>query len=155
MFVFSVKTSRRQLLSLLFCVVVLVLIVLSAFFWPVGAVSQTTATVPATDNATRIAYLQSLGYEVDLAYCEVREVLIPDEFDEVFTAYNELQQQADMDFTPYHGKRLKCWSYRVLNVGEGETLANLYVYRDEIVGGDVSETVSGGASVALVPRQNG
>lgn len=154
MFVFSVKTSRRQLLSLLFCVVVLVLILLSAFFWPVGTVSQTTATVPATDNAARIAYLQSLGYEVDLAYCEVREVLIPDEFDEVFAAYNELQKQAEMDFTPYHGKRLKCWSYRVLNAGEGETLAHLYVYNDEIVGGDVSETVSGGSSVALVPREN-
>lgn len=151
MFVFSVKTSRRQLLSLLLCVVLLALILAAAFLWPVGA-KETAATVAASDNTQRIAYLQSLGYEVDLAYCEVREVLIPDEFDDVFTAYNAMQQQANMDFTPYQGQRLKCWSYRVLDGGEGETLAHLYVYRDKIVGGDVSETVSGGQSTALIPR---
>lgn len=151
MFVFSVKTSRRQMMSLLLCVVVLVLILIAAFAWP--AAGQTAAPV-AADNTARIAYLQSLGYEVDLAFCEVREVQIPEEFDDVFAAYNELQKQADMDLTPYHGRRLKCWSYRVLNAdGDGETLAHLYVYEDEIVGGDISETVAGGSSTGLVPRR--
>lgn len=154
MFVFSVKTSRRQMLSLLLCVVVLVLILIAAFVWPAGEAGQTAAPVAAADNTARIAYLQSLGYEVDLAFCEVREVQIPDEFDDVFTAYNELQKQADMDLSPYHGKRLKCWSYRVLNAdGAGEVLAHLYVYKDEVVGGDISETVAGGHTTALVPRQ--
>lgn len=150
MFVFSLKTSRRQLLSLLLCLALLAVILAAAFLWPVNA-RETAVTVSAADNTQRIAYLRSLGYDVDLAYCEVREVQIPAEFDEVFAAYNRMQQQANMDFTPYRGERLKCWSYRVLGAGSGETLAHLYVYRDAIVGGDITETVAGGQSTALVP----
>lgn len=150
MFVFSLKTSRRQLLSLLLCLALLAVILAAAFLWPVNA-RETAVTVSAADNTQRVAYLRSLGYDVDLAYCEVREVQIPAEFDEVFAAYNRMQQQANMDFTPYRGERLKCWSYRVLGAGGGETLAHLYVYRDAIVGGDITETVAGGQSTALVP----
>lgn len=154
MFVFSVKASRRQLISLLICLVVLAGILLAAFLWPVGGAVSTAAPVTAADNPARVAYLQSLGYDVDLAYCEVREVLIPDEFDETFTAYNELQKQAKMDLLPYHGKRLKCWSYRVLGnqSDAGEVLAHLYVYKDAVVGGDISETVMGGRVTGLVPQ---
>jgi hypothetical protein len=148
-FVFSVKTSRRQLWSLLLCVGVLILILVAAFAWP--AAGQTAAPV-AGDNTARIEYLKSLGYEVDLAFCEVREVQIPEEFDEVFAAYNEMQKTTGMDLAPYHGRRLKCWSYRVLGGGGGETLAHLYVYQNEIVGGDISETVAGGRTTGLIPR---
>ena len=153
MFVFSVKTSRRQLLSLLLCVVVLLLILVAAFVWPAGKAATTSAAVHAADGGARVDYLRSLGYEVDPTFEEVREVLIPDEFDEVFAAYNAMQQEADMDLLPYHGKRLKCWSYRLTNaVSDGEVLAHLYVYDDEIVGGDISETVADGDTGALLPR---
>ena len=154
MFVCSVKTSRRQLISLLLCVGVLVLILIAAFCWPARkAALPSSVTVTAADEGARIAYLQSLGYDADLSGGEVREVLIPEEFDEVFSAYNEMQKAADMDLFPYHGKRLKCWSYRILNAEGGETLAHLYTYKDKIVGGDISETVAGGRSTALVARR--
>ena len=153
MFVFSIKTSRRQVWSFLLCLAVLAVILLAALFWPAKTATRASATVAAGDDAARVAYLKSLGYEVDPSFCEVREVLIPDEFDEVFLAYNAMQQAADMDFAPYHGKRLKCWSYRLLNSGgNGEVRANLYIYKDKVVGGDISETVHGGKSTALLPR---
>jgi hypothetical protein len=150
MFVCSVKTSRRQLLALLGCVVLLIVLLAVAVALPAGSQAKATATVADTDE--RRAYLTALGYELDLQYEEVREVLIPDEFDEVFTQYNQLQQAAEMDFSPYHGKRVKCWTYRVTNHPEGgEVLAHLYVYKDKIVGGDVSSTSLGGFMTALVP----
>lgn len=68
-----------------------------------------------------------------------------DEFDEVFTQYNDLQKTAGMDLEPYHGKRVKCWTYTVLNYpGEEGVLAHLYIYKDKIVGGDVSSTALDG-----------
>ncbi len=151
MFVLSVNMSRRRLVSLLLCVGVLVLILVAAFLWP--ARRETVATVAAADDAARMNFLKELGYEVDPVYSEVHEVLIPEEFDEVFAAYNTMQADADMDLTPYAGKRLKCWSYRILNsTNKEETIAHLYVWQDKIVGGDISESVMNGNSTALVPR---
>ncbi|MBE6768228.1 MAG: DUF4830 domain-containing protein [Ruminococcaceae bacterium] len=151
MFVVSVKMSRRRWVSLLLCVGVLVLILAAAFLWPAGG--GTAVSTAAEDTAARIAFLNTLGYEVDPAYCEVCEIHIPEEFDAVFSEYNAMQAAADMDLTPYQGKRVKCWSYRILNSGNTEeTIAHLYVYRDEIVGGDITETVQNGRTTALVPR---
>ncbi len=151
MFVLSVKMSRRRLAALLLCAGVLVLILAAALLWPSGEAAVSAAAV---DTAARVAFLNALGYEVDPAYCEVCEVHIPDEFDDVFAEYNAMQAAADMDLTPYQGKRVKCWSYRLLNTGNAEeTIAHLYVYRDEIVGGDITETVVDGNMTALVPRE--
>lgn len=151
MFVVSVKMSRRRWVSLLLCVGVLVLILAAAFLWPAG--DGTAVSTAAEDTAARIAFLNTLGYEVDPAYCEVCEIHIPEEFDAVFSEYNAMQAAADMDLTPYQGKRVKCWSYRILNSGNTEeTIAHLYVYRDKIVGGDITETVQNGRMTALVPR---
>ena len=149
MFVFSVKTSRRQLWICLICAATLAVILAAAFLWPAGAVKETAAK--AAGQEEQIAFLRSLGWEVEGTGYQVREVLIPDEFDDVFTAYNELQKPAGMDLSPYRGRRLKCWSWRILN-GEEETLAHLYVYGDRIVGGDVTPTRAGSRSVGLIPR---
>ena len=106
---------------------------------------QTFSPVAAADDTERIGFLRDLGYEVTPQSVEVREVLIPDEFDEVFTQYNDLQKTAGMDLEPYHGKRVKCWTYTVLNYpGEEGVLAHLYIYKDKIVGGDVSSTALDG-----------
>ena len=146
MFVYSIKTSKKQILSMLVCVVMLIAILIVVIAWPGGETSaQTFSPVAAADDTERIGFLRDLGYEVTPQSVEVREVLIPDEFDEVFTQYNDLQKTAGMDLEPYHGKRVKCWPYTVLNYpGEEGVLAHLYIYKDKIVGGDVSSTALDG-----------
>ena len=50
-----------------------------------------------------------------------------------------------MDLQPYHGKRLKCWTYAVTNHPSGDNvLAHLYMYKDSIVGGDICSTAADG-----------
>ena len=40
-----------------------------------------------------------------------------------------------MDLEPYHGKRVKCWTYQVLNYPADDGVsAHLYVYKDEVIG---------------------
>ena len=146
MFVWSLKTSKRQFFSIVACLVVLVAVLITAAVWPSSEeASPTVASVAASNEEERLSFLRSLGYEVEEPYVEVSEVLIPDEFDEVFQKYNEVQQSANMDLEPYHGKRVKCWTYTVLNYpGEEGVLAHLYIYKDKIVGGDVSSTALDG-----------
>ncbi len=151
MFVFSVKTSKKRILTLILCVAVLILIIVAA----VGhAAAPTAAKAPVTadggSETKRVAFLRSLGYEVTPAHADVKEILIPDTFDEETTSYNELQQTAGMNLQPYHGKRVKCWTYEVLNDPSGkEAEAHLYEYKDTIIAGDVSAREADGFMRAL------
>ena len=82
-----------------------------------------------------------------ITFDEVR--LIGAEGDQLgVVAYAEakrLAAEAGMDLEPYHGKRMKCYSYEVTNYpGEPNVLAHLYVYKEKIVGGDVSSTALDG-----------
>ncbi len=96
----------------------------------------------AETNEQRIGCLNQLGYETVSEPIKVQEIRLPDEADTVLEQYNALLEQAGMDLTSYYGKRVKCYSYRVLNHPDGDATAHLYVYRDKIVAGHM-ETVNG------------
>ncbi len=148
MFVLSMKTTRPRVIAGLAAVLILLALIATLSLQP-GAAAPTAAS--AGTDAQRVAYLQGLGYEVQPAG-EVREVLIPAEFDESFTAYNALQQEAGMDLSPCRGKRVKCWTYTVTNYpGDDTVQAHLYVYRDTVVGGDISSTRQDGVRQGLRP----
>lgn len=155
MFVWSLKTSKRQFFSIIACLVVLAAVLVTAAVWPSSEeAAPTAASVAASNEEERLSYLRNLGYEVAEPYVEVSEVLIPDEFDEVFQKYNEVQQSAGMDLEPYHGKRVKCWTYQVLNYPtDDEVSAHLYVYKDEVIGGDISSSALDGFMHGLTRLQ--
>lgn len=153
MFVFSCKTTKKQLFWALVCIILLTAILLTLAFWP----DKTTATAaPAAPTATAataddgIAYLKALGYTATGG--DIREMQVPEEFDETLTAYNQLQQSVGMDLLPYRGKRLKCRTYTVTGHPSGQAaVAHLYLYKDTVVGGDISAAAADGFSHALMP----
>lgn len=154
MFIVSMKTTRSRLLGTLL-VTALLLVTVAALCWKPGAATMATPAAADTDEARR-ACLQALGYELADTPAQVREILLPAEFDEAFTAYNALQQECGNDLTPYRGERVKCWTYTVTNYpGEDAVVANLYVYKDTVVGGDVSSTAQEGFSHGLKALQIG
>lgn len=160
MFVFSYKTTKKQLLWMAVCALLLVAIVLILVFWPDTAPETPTGKTLSASAASAdegIAYLASLGYTATGG--DVQEVQMPEEFDETLTTYNALQQTAGMDLTPYRGKRLKCRTFTIKNHPLGEpAVAHLYVYKDKVVAGDISSTAVGGFTQALLPverTQNG
>ena len=152
MFVYSFKASKRQIISMILCAVMLIAVLVVAILWPLGSASaETFKPVDGSNNDERTAYLKNLGYDIDSQSPTVKEVLIPDEFDEVFERYNKIQQEAGMNLKPYHGKRVKCWTYRVLNVpAQGLVQANIFVYKNKIIGGDISSTALDGFMHGLV-----
>ena len=79
----------------------------------------------------RIAFLGSLGIEVEAEPLEDVEVTVPAEFDKVYKSYNELQLEQGFDLTKYHRKKVKRYTYRVTNYKgyEGEVLVNLLIYK--------------------------
>lgn len=149
MFVFSVKPGgvRWILMAVIAGIAILILAMLSN---GEGKATSTAAVVHGAEESQRRTYLTELGYELSPQPGQVQEVLLPVEFDEVFAAYNAMQQAEGMDLSPYRGERVKCWSYGITNYpGEASVLAHLYVYKDRIIGGDVSATAQGGFSHGL------
>lgn len=154
MFILSMKTTRPRVLVTV--AVVLVLLVTMLVLSNRQNVTATGGPVIAADDARRRLFLEELGYELAPADAEVQEVVLPGEFDETLAAYNLLQQQAGHDLSPYLGKRVKCWTYVVTNYpGDEAVQAHIYLYKDTIVGGDISSMVQGGFTHGLKPLQVG
>lgn len=137
MFVFSVKATKKQRWMVLVCLSVMALIGVGVCFFPTAI---TTGAVPARKGGTedeRIALLTSLGLEVD-GTPQVYELRLPDESDPVLEQYNALLQQAEMDLSPYFGKRIKVYTYRVSGGETGVAAARLYLYKDKVIAGDIA-----------------
>lgn len=149
MFVLSMKTTRPRMIAV--CALTALLLVTVVSLSGQNTAVATGAPV-AADDAARRGFLADLGYEVMPDKCEVREILIPAESDPAFAAYNAIQQAAGGDLTDYCGKRVKCWTYAVVNYpGEESVQARLYTYKDKVIGGDISSTAQDGFSHGLTP----
>ena len=141
MFVVTMKFNKQ--LFFVCCAMILALlgITISAVVSKPVAVSAAAMIVKNTED--RVSFLSSFGWTVDSEPYEVVEVVIPSEFDEVYKNYNELQEEQGYDLRDYCGKRLKRWTYQITNY-PGRTddtiFANIYIYEDQVVAGDVTCT---------------
>lgn len=90
-----------------------------------------------TTNADRIAFLKSYGWEVSETPVLESAVTVPEEFDEIYEEYNDLQKKEGLDLSKYKGKIVENYVYRVDNAEE-DAFANLLIYKGRVVGGDVS-----------------
>ncbi|HIT19165.1 MAG TPA: DUF4830 domain-containing protein [Candidatus Fimivivens faecavium] len=87
----------------------------------------------------RQEFAAELGWQIGAAPVEVEEVVVPKEFDAVYEKYNQIQLDQGLGLQKLRGKRMKRYSYEVLNYpGQAENVRlNLLVYNGKIVGGDV------------------
>ncbi len=143
MFVCSVK--RNQLKLIVIVVFALVSIFMLAFLAKngdsVGTSADNKLSLAASNEEERLAFLNRFGWQVDKDSVEVTEVIIPEEFDEIYSSYNEIQLQQGFDLTAFAGKRVKKWTYTVTNYPGYENKicirANLLVLDGRVIGGDI------------------
>lgn len=102
--------------------------------------SEAEPPVPrAETNGERVAYLQSLGWEVVPEPVEALRLTLPDELVEPYRSYNEIQLRQGFDLAPYCGETLERCTYTVTNY-PGRPMgcqADLYIHDGEVVAGDV------------------
>lgn len=110
----------------------------------VGGISMT-----ADSRENRIAFFSQFGYEISDDPVEVKEVIIPTEFDETYEKYNALQKKQGLDLEKYKGRRVKAWSYEIKNYpdyenSDGIIRGNILVYDGKVIGGDICSVESDG-----------
>lgn len=141
MFIMTARVPKKRLLAGAVTVLCCCMVVVAALALTLGQRAVTTAAEVSgiRNNEDRIAYLTGLGWQVSPQPISTEELLIPDVFDDSYTAYLALQDQQGFDLTRYCGKRVKRYIYEITNYPTGArgVQAALLVYRNRVVGGQV------------------
>ncbi len=146
MFIYSIRANTIKFFGII-CVALAALITLIAF---VPTYTRASAQTGA-DGAKEISYekiknaedarnfLSQFGWQTDEASVKTVEVTLPGEFDKVFTGYNELQKRQGLDLAKYRNKSVTRHTFTVTNYPnyEGTVYANVLVYRNRVIGGDI------------------
>ena len=136
MLIWTTLFSRKQAVLTVIGVgiIMAILIVLT------GRMDSDDVSSPPTllDNAQRVEYLQSLGWEVTPEPLETLQFLFPEKLEEPYLSYHQLQLSHGFDLSACCGKQVARYTYAVTNYpGREESVQiNLYVCEDLPVAGD-------------------
>lgn len=144
MFVLTMKLDRKKAAF----IVVMAALVLIGIILLAGAYSRAASggeVSKVKSEKSRVAYLAQYGWEVESPAVSSETVIIPRTFSEVFESYNQLQIRQGFDLSRYCGMEVEQYTYRVTNSPEeGEVLAQMFVYKGQVIGGDVHSTALDG-----------
>ena len=144
MFIYSLRAGTVKMIGVL-CVALTILITLIAFvptYVAGGEVVEPAANYSydkVRTAADAAAFLEQFGWQVEATPVETRTVTIPEEFDKVFAAYNEMQKEQGLNLARYKNKDVTRYTFAVTNYAgyEGTVYANVLVYRNRVIGGDL------------------
>lgn len=138
--VLSVGANKKRILAVL----LLVAIAVGALFLIPREPER--VVYPGMTNEERVAFLTSFNWTVEEEPVDFREVVIPAEFNDVYKAYNAMQNAQGFDLKPYAGEKCTQYRYIVTNYPDCDdtVFATLLVFEDCIIGGDIASEAENG-----------
>lgn len=145
--VIHITRRRMALMSLALGLVIGSALLLAGCF---GGDKETEVITAAT-NEERVAYLEALGWQVEPQPIETLDLQLPEKLEGEWDAYAKLQKGQGLPFSEFAGQAVKRYTYTVTNYPEipQGVQANLYLWGDQIIGGDVIFTGQGGFQMDL------
>ena len=143
MIIVTARVPKRRLLAGGITALCCCAVVAAALLVTLGgrAVAASAEVKHIRTNDDRLAYLGGLGWQVSPQPIATEELLIPEEFDDSYAGYLKLQQDQGFDLSRYCGKRVKRYTYQVLNhPNGGEVTAHLLLCKNTVVGGELMGT---------------
>jgi len=109
--------------------------------------SAPTVSTGVSNNDGRVEFLKSFGWDVTTSPAESGQVRIPAQGNEVFERYNALQKSQGYDLSNYAGKTVMRYVYQINNYPDatGPVYATLLIYKNQVIGGDVTDTSAKGS----------
>ena len=150
MFVYTAKFSRKKIVTAAVAAAAVIVAVILAVALSAG--SKAAGAPDMSRNEDRVAWLRSLGREVDEEPLESRTVVIPRSFGGVYADYIALQREQGFPLEDYGGMEATRYTYRVTNWdGDEEVVADMIVYGQTVIAGDLQCPALDGFMVALKP----
>ena len=138
-------TLRRSTLFALFLILICIVFVSSKF------TSSTAYAKEGSTNFERINFLNSINCKVKEEIVSQKAIVIPSEFSDVYTKYNELQKKAGFDLTTFKGSKATVYTYKIIKYKDiKNAYANLIVCNGKIIGGDIYTTDLEGEMLPLL-----
>lgn len=140
--VIHITRRRMALLSLALGMVIGSALLLAGCF---GGEKKTEIITAATPEE-RVAYLEGLGWQVEPQPIETLDLQLPETLENEWSDYAKLQKGQNLPFAEFTGQSVKRYTYTVTNypdIPQG-VQANLYLWGDQIIGGDIIATGQGG-----------
>ena len=143
MMVMTAKVDMKKtaiLLGAIAAVIIAIIMLLG------GSDAQTTSAPAASSNDARVKFLKDFGWDVGSSPTESSQVRIPEQTSEIFDRYNQLQKSQGYDLSKLAGKNAMRYVYQVNNYpgATDPVYATVLVYKNQIVGGDVTDTSAKG-----------
>lgn len=140
---FTLRLKPKTVFGLIMILTGAVVIAITFFSNHVEGSKQASSAVMIETNEKREEYLKSLGWEFKTEF-EEKSVNIPQEFNDTYTKYNELQKKQGFSLDDYKGKSITVYTYQITNYPGYENrdcvFANLLVCDGMLIGGDVCST---------------
>lgn len=148
MFTFKMKPKQIFGLILLLTGIVVVLITFLSNHQAKPASKDTVIRCATTEE--RVNYINSFDLKTDSRE-QSKEIIIPEQFNDVYNKYNEIQKKQNFDLTDYRGKTAVMYTYNITNYEDNDNvIANLIVYEGILIGADLCDTsADNGFLVAL------
>ncbi len=148
MFVKTVKVKKAaQVLGYILMALLLVFVAVFLFNRFYGG--SKTITLP--DEASQLEFLHELGWETSESAIDVLSVVIPEDWNDVYNQYNDLQIEQGLDLRGYKGCAVEIYTYEIYNYGEEDNIVvNLMICDGVLIAGDVCCTELGGFMQGLV-----
>lgn len=146
MFIVTAKLTKAKAAAVLVALFILIAAIILIVSHSKSAGAETAADMQVDvsyknikDNAARITFLNAFGWETAQQPVSIEEVVIPEEFGEIYEEYNALQKSQGLDLKKYKGKTVRRYTYEILNYkGEDDKVyANILIYKNRVIGADI------------------
>ena len=149
MVIMTAKLSKGKLIAAL--LLILAVVIAAVLVCRSEPSPPDSAGMNAATNEDRLTFLAGYGWSVKTDPVQTQQVRIPTEPSEVFARYNQLQQTQGFDLSAYAGKNVMRYVYEITNYpGASQPVyATLLVYKNQIIGGDITDTAAKGTVQGL------
>lgn len=148
MFVYTLKASTVKTVALaLFSIALIACLIIflpteDISSLPVTSTTQTNGDIrffKLKDAEDMNEFIASLGWTVEKNPIEIVDVVIPNEFNNVYLKYNEIQKGQKLNLEKYKGKTAKRYTYVITNYPDTTQTVylNLIIYKNKVIAGDV------------------
>ena len=144
MMVMTAKVDKKKIAIILAGIVAVLAIIIALVSG--GNDAPASSVTAVANNDDRVNFLSGFGWEVTTSPVESSQVRIPEKSSEVFDRYNALQKSQGYDLSNYAGETVMRYVYKINNYpgAAGPVYATLLVHKDQVIGGDVTDTSPGG-----------
>ena len=142
MMVMTAKLNLKKILLVLGAAAAVVL----SLILVLGGNPDTPAAPSGEGNAARVKFLRDQGWEVSDTPMESSQVRVPETTSQIYERYNNLQKSQGYDLSRYAGEKVMRYVYEIRNLpgATAPVYATLLVCKNQIIGGDITDTGVGG-----------